>query len=129
MVFTSLAAVFILYTHTNVINGWTLPQMIVLLGVYYIVQGANAVVFETSFQRFMEQVRLGTLDFVLIKPADSQFMVSTRHIQVPQLGQAILGRCLGVGMFESASSDAAAALAFAVTLCAAWRWSIVCCWS
>jgi ABC-2 type transport system permease protein len=118
VVFTSLAAVFILFTHTGVINGWTLPQMIVLLGVFYIVQGAQAVVFESSFERFMEQVRMGTLDFTLIKPVDSQFMVSTRHIQVPQLGQAILGLVvLGVGLFQLGEEvTGAAALAFAVTL-------------
>ena len=68
IVTSSLAAVLILFTRTGVINGWTLPQMIVLLGVYYIIQGANSVMFETSFERFMEHVRLGTLDFILIKP-------------------------------------------------------------
>jgi ABC-2 type transport system permease protein len=57
------------------------------------------VVFETSFERFMEHVRLGTLDFILIKPADSQFMVSARHVQIAQLGQIALGLVLvGVGV-------------------------------
>src|SRR5579859_8020193 len=53
IVVTSFGAVLILFTHTGVINGWTLPQMTVLLGVYYILQGANSVLFETSFERFM----------------------------------------------------------------------------
>jgi ABC-2 type transport system permease protein len=91
IVITSLAAVLVLYAHTNVINGWTLGQMVVLLGVYYVIQGANSVIFETSFERFMEHVRLGTLDFILIKPANSQFMISARHIQLSALGQVVLG--------------------------------------
>jgi ABC-2 type transport system permease protein len=101
-----------------VINGWSLAQMIVLLGVYYVVQGAQAVVFETSFERFMEHVRLGTLDFVLIKPVDSQFMVSARHVQIPQLGQVILGFVvLGVGIAQVGEQVRLAdAAAFAVTL-------------
>ena len=37
---TSIAAVLILFTYTEVMNGWTLAQMIVVLGVYYVVQGA-----------------------------------------------------------------------------------------
>jgi len=37
---TSIAAVLVMFGHTTTINGWTLPQMIVLLGVYYLVQGA-----------------------------------------------------------------------------------------
>jgi ABC-2 type transport system permease protein len=91
IVVTSLAAVLVLFTHTGVINGWTLAQMIVLLGVYYLIQGINSVVFEASFERFMEHVRMGTLDFILIKPANSQFMVSARHVQLAQLGQVALG--------------------------------------
>jgi ABC-2 type transport system permease protein len=118
VVMTSLAAVLILFNHTGVINGWTLPQMIVLLGVYYIVQGAQAVVFEASFERFMEQVRMGTLDFILIKPVDSQFMVSTRHIQVPQAGQVVLGLVvMTIGLMQLGEQvTPGAALAFAVTL-------------
>jgi len=101
LVFTSLVAVFILFTYTGVINGWTLGHMIVLLGVYYLIQGAQGVLFETSFERFMEQVRLGTLDFILIKPVDSQFMISARHIQVTHVGQLVLGGVvLGAGIAQ-----------------------------
>jgi ABC-2 type transport system permease protein len=118
VVITSLVAVLILYEHTGSINGWTEAQMIELLGVFYLVQGAQAVVFETSFERFMEHVRMGTLDFVLIKPVDSQFMVSTRHVQIPQLGQFALGLVvLGVGIQQVGGGFGAMdAVAFAVTL-------------
>jgi viologen exporter family transport system permease protein len=91
IVVTSLLAVLVLFSHTTVINGWTEGQMIVLLGVYYLIQGMQSVVCEVSFERFMEHVRLGTLDFILIKPLNGQFMVSTRHVQVPQVGQLALG--------------------------------------
>jgi viologen exporter family transport system permease protein len=84
---TSLLAVVVLYSHTTQINGWTFGQMTVLLGVYYLIQGAQAVAFSVSFERFMEHVRLGTLDFLLIKPVNSQFMISTRHVQVAQVVQ------------------------------------------
>jgi ABC-2 type transport system permease protein len=101
IVVTSFIAVLVLFSHTGVINGWTLGQMTVLLGVYYLIQGANSVVFEASFERFMEHVRMGTLDFILIKPANSQFMVSARHIQVAQLGQVALGFVLvGAGVVQ-----------------------------
>jgi viologen exporter family transport system permease protein len=118
IVATSLAAVLILYSHTDVINGWTLGQMTVLLGVYYLVQGAQAVVFETSFERFMEHVRMGTLDFILIKPVDSQFMISTRHVQIPQVGQIILGFVvLGTGIAQVGETiGVVEAISFAVTL-------------
>jgi viologen exporter family transport system permease protein len=101
VVVTSLLAVAVLFSHTGVINGWSLGQMIVLLGVYYLIQGAQSVVFEMSLERFMEHIRLGTLDFILIKPVSSQFMVSTRHVQIAQLAQAFFGLALvGFGVLQ-----------------------------
>ena len=118
IVISSLVAVLILYDHTSAINGWTEGQMIELLGVYYLVQGAQAVVFETSFERFMEHVRMGTLDFILIKPVDSQFMISTRHVQVPQFGQIAMGvLVLAIGIAQVGGGFGVLdALAFAATL-------------
>ncbi len=118
IVVTSLAAVLVLFSHTGVINGWSLGEMIVLLGVYYVVQGAQSVVFETSFERFMEHVRMGTLDFILIKPANSQFMVSMRHVQVAQLGTVAVGVLMvGVGVVQiGGRTGPAEAASFVVTL-------------
>ena len=118
IVVTSLLAVLVLFSHTGVINGWTLGQMIVLLGVYYVIQGAQSVVFEVSFERFMEHVRLGTLDFILIKPANSQFMISARHVQIAQLGQVALGLALlVVGVVQVGSGVRAVDIAaFVITL-------------
>jgi viologen exporter family transport system permease protein len=94
VVATSLTAVAVLFAHTGEINGWSLGQMIVLLGVYYVIQGAQSVVFEMSIERFMEHIRLGTLDFILIKPINSQFFVSTRHVQMAQVAQVLFGLVL-----------------------------------
>lgn len=118
IVLTSLVAVLVMFSHTPAINGWTLGQMIVLLGVYYLIQGAQSVVFEASFERFMEHVRLGTLDYILIKPANSQFMVSAWHIQVAQLGQMALGVLLvGYGVDQvGASVGGLQVIAFALSL-------------
>ncbi|MBV9547922.1 MAG: ABC-2 family transporter protein [Chloroflexi bacterium] len=99
IVASSFTAVLVLFSHTDVMNGWTLPEMTVLLGVFYLIQGIQAVFLAVSFERFMEHVRLGTLDFILIKPVDSQFMISTRHIQLAQLAQVLLGAVvLGLGL-------------------------------
>lgn len=115
---TSIAAVLILFSYTTAMNGWTLAQMIVLLGVYYMVQGAEELVMQPSFQKFMEGVRDGTLDFILLKPVSSQFMVSFRHFQTVQVVQVLMG--LGVTIFGlsqlAAEVTLASALAFALTL-------------
>jgi ABC-2 type transport system permease protein len=88
---TSIGAVLIMFGHTTTMNGWTLPQMIVLLGVYYLIQGSVSLVFSPSFERLMEHVRVGTLDFHLLKPVNVQFLVSTRHLKVVRLSDLVLG--------------------------------------
>ena len=88
---SSIGAVLVLFSYTTEMNGWSLSRMMVLLGVYYVVQGIEELVFSPSITRFMEHVRLGTLDFTLLKPANSQFMVSLRHLEIVQVAQAVLG--------------------------------------
>ena len=115
---TSVGAALILFQYTDAMNGWTLPQMIALLGVYYLVQGLADLMFMPSVTKLMEQVRLGTLDFVLLKPANSQFLVSTRYVEPTQIASVIVGAAvvaLGASRMEPspALSDA---LSFALAL-------------
>lgn len=88
---TSIAAVLVMFQHTTTMNGWTLAEMIVLLGVYYMIQGGVNLVFSPSFERLMEHVRAGTLDFHLLKPVNVQFLVSTRHLRVVRAADLALG--------------------------------------
>jgi ABC-2 type transport system permease protein len=88
---TSIGAVLVLFTQTTNLNGWSLPQMIALTGVYYLVQGGVNLVFSPSFEKLMEHVRLGTLDFTLLKPANTQFLVSTRHFRLVRLVDFLFG--------------------------------------
>lgn len=99
VVATSVGAVLILFTYTDSLNGWGIAQMLVLLGVYYMVQGLEEMVLMPSVQKLIEHVRLGTLDFTLLKPANGQFLVSLRHMHAIQVFQALLGvMVLGVGL-------------------------------
>ncbi|MGH2602072.1 MAG: ABC transporter permease, partial [Dehalococcoidia bacterium] len=115
---TSVAAVLVLFAYTDTLNGWTIAQMVVLLGVFYVVQGAEELVFQPSFTRFMENVRLGTLDFTLLKPASGQFLVSFRHFQTVQAIQILVGLAIiAVGLGRLGEQvTLGTALAFAVTI-------------
>ena len=115
---TGLAGLSVVYSHTDTLGGWSPPELLALLGVFFIVSGAINLVIAPSMQRFMEDVRQGTLDFTLTKPEDSQVLVSVKQVQIWKLvdvamGLAVLGIALGqlqttVGVGE--------ALAFGITL-------------
>ncbi len=117
---TSLAAVLVIFSHTGSLNGWSLPQMVALTGVYYLVQGGVNIVFSPSFERLMEHVRQGTLDFTLLKPASAQFLVSTRHLSLVRIVDLFMGvgvMAAGLVMLGNSVSPASV-LVFLVTLAA-----------
>ena len=119
---TSIGAVLIMFGHTTTMNGWTLPQMIVLLGVYYVIQGGVSLLFSPSFERLMEHVRVGTLDFHLLKPVNTQFLVSTRHLKVIRGADLLLGLAVViVGLVQVGEEvGIAQALMFALSLVFGW---------
>ena len=88
---TSLGAVFILFAYTSSMNGWSVGEMLLLIGTYYIVQGVGDATVGPSVERLLEHIRLGTLDFTLLKPANSQFLVTMRHFKVRNLFGVLMG--------------------------------------
>ncbi len=88
---TSLGAVFILFSYTSTMNGWSVAEMLLLIGTYYIVQGVGDSTVGPSVERLLEHIRLGTLDFTLLKPANSQFLVTMRHFKVRNLFEVLTG--------------------------------------
>lgn len=65
--------------------------MLALLGVYMLVNGIVGVVIQPSLQHFVNDVRQGTLDFVLLKPREAQVLISIQRIRVWKLSDVLLG--------------------------------------
>jgi ABC-2 type transport system permease protein len=76
------------------IGGWELPDIYVLAGTFMVVQGITQCVFESNLWRITQYVREGTLDFILTKPVDTQFLVSVRFLRLSALGLLIPGVAL-----------------------------------
>jgi ABC-2 type transport system permease protein len=89
---TAFLGLAVVFEQTNSLNGWGAADIVVLVGIQTMIGGLLGTVIEPSFGRFMEQVRDGTLDFTLTKPADSQVMVSLARID----GGAIAGCLAGL---------------------------------
>ena len=103
------------------IAGWTYDRALVVVGYFTLLKGVLDGAVNPSLLAVVDQIRQGTLDFVLLKPADAQFLVSTARFEpwkaidvVAALG--ILGwafHLLGRG-----PSAAGAALSLALLVCA-----------
>jgi len=60
-------------------GGWTQAEAMLPVGLYFIIDGFAESVLRPNLSRLVEQVREGTLDFVLLKPIDPQFWLSARN--------------------------------------------------
>lgn len=117
---TALAGLAVVYAHTETLAGWRQDELLALLGVFFLVGGLISFVIQPSMQRLMEDVRLGTLDFTLTKPEDSQLLVSARQVAVWKLLDVLLGAgVLAAALLRlGASVGVGQALAFGAALLA-----------
>jgi ABC-2 type transport system permease protein len=63
------------------VAGWTFAEMLVVLGWFVGLKGVLEGTLSPSLTQVVEHVRKGTLDFVLLKPADAQLLVSLAKIE------------------------------------------------
>jgi ABC-2 type transport system permease protein len=63
------------------VAGWTFPEMLVVLGWFVALKGVLEGTLSPSLMQVVEHIRKGTLDFVLLKPADAQLLVSLSKIE------------------------------------------------
>jgi ABC-2 type transport system permease protein len=60
---------------------WTFGESLLVVGCFIALQSVLDSVINPSLTAVIDHIRTGTLDFVLLKPADSQFLVSTSQFQ------------------------------------------------
>jgi ABC-2 type transport system permease protein len=115
---TALAGIAVVFGQTDDLAGWSREEIVAVLGVFWLVGGLVGLVTRPSMEALMEGVRLGTLDFTLLKPADSQVLVSVRQVEVWRVVDVALGAVTVViavvGIGERMGWERAAA--FALTL-------------
>src|SRR5687768_1761429 len=88
---TTAGSLAIAFQYTSHIAEWTFPQTLVLLAVYYLMDGLIEMFIAPNMREIMNQVREGTLDFVLLKPVSSQFMATFRTINVWRAANLLVG--------------------------------------
>ena len=75
--FTALAPLLVVYRDRTSVAGWTFGESLIVLAFFTLLQALLEGVMNPSFVAVVEHVRRGTLDYVLLMPADAQFLIST----------------------------------------------------
>jgi ABC-2 type transport system permease protein len=77
----SLVPLLVVFGHREAVAGWTYAEALVVLGWFTLMKGVLEGAVNPSLTTVVEHIRKGTLDFVLLKPADAQFLVSTARFE------------------------------------------------
>ena len=75
--FTAIVPLFVIYSQRPTVAGWSFGEALLVVGWFTLLQGVIEGAINPSLGAVVEHIRKGTLDFVLLKPADAQFLVST----------------------------------------------------
>tara|TARA_B100000242_G_scaffold265138_1_gene213124 strand:- start:68 stop:862 length:795 start_codon:yes stop_codon:yes gene_type:complete len=92
-----LGSIFLLsifFQNNNSIGGWKFEQALIIQAIYTILNGITNTWFNPNLTEIVKHIREGTLDFVLLKPIDSQFFISLKKITPSGFLEIILGFCL-----------------------------------
>lgn len=87
----SIFALFLFYRTGYTFAGWKWEEALVVLGIFTILQGFSSTFLVPNLNKIVDHVQQGTLDFVLLKPINSQFWLSTRTISPWGLPDLIFG--------------------------------------
>jgi len=77
----TLVPLLVVFGNRSAVAGWTFAEMLIVLGWFVALKGVLEGTLSPSLMQVVEHVRKGTLDFVLIKPADAQLLISFSKIE------------------------------------------------
>ena len=100
----SLLVLSLLFRQGRGLGGWSWSQALVVLGVYTLLDGLSSALLRPNLSAIVSHVREGTLDFVLLKPIDSQFWLSTRTLAPAGLPEIATG--FGLSLWAAARAGA-----------------------
>jgi ABC-2 type transport system permease protein len=78
----------IIYTNVPMVAGWTRAEYFGFMATTMLVNSMVETFFMPNCAQLSEHIRKGTLDFALVKPIDTQFLISFERINLPMLFQS-----------------------------------------
>jgi ABC-2 type transport system permease protein len=72
----------VLYSHTDSIAGWSRWEVVLLVGTSHLIQQLFTAIFLTNVTDLSELIRTGRLDFLLLLPVNTRFLISFRKVDL-----------------------------------------------
>lgn len=110
----TIAPLWLVFEHREAVMGWTLEDTTLVLGLFLLLQALLQGLVEPNLGAVVEAVRTGSFDLVLLRPADSQLLVSLQRVAPAHVWD--LAAALGLCGWALAQRPPSSALDVAVAL-------------
>lgn len=87
----AVVTMLVVYRFADTLGGWTQAQVLLLVGVYRAVDGLINLQVAPNMQSIAGYIRRGDLDFLLLRPVSSQFLVSFRYLAPTEAVNVAIG--------------------------------------
>lgn len=109
----TLVPLFVLFQLRESVAGWRWHEALLVVGFFTVLKSVLGGAIQPSLDAVVQHIRNGTLDFILLKPADAQFLVSTAKFAPARVadlaaGTGMLGYAMHAGGIRPSVSDALA---------------------
>jgi ABC-2 type transport system permease protein len=81
----------VVFSYVGDIGGWTKWQVVVLIGTHQLIGQLFQAFFYMNLANLPELVRSGRMDFMLLLPVDSQFVISLKQFGMDNVVNALVG--------------------------------------
>ncbi len=95
----NLVPLLILYDQRDDVAGWNFPSALLVIAWFTVLRGLMEGAINPSLIGVVEKIRTGEFDYLLLKPADAQFLVSTTRFEPWNLVDIAGGIALAVAAF------------------------------
>ncbi len=86
----------LLYRFTDEVAGWSRAEVLMLVGIYRVVDSVIAMQIAPNVTAISGYIRTGEMDFLLLRPVSSQFLVSLRRLALPEAVNGLIGLGLAI---------------------------------
>ena len=119
---TGILSIVILFNQVKAIHGWNFTETLALLGIYLTLSALRGLFVGPGFDALAGldgEIWQGRFDFTLLRPVNTQFLVSFRHWQLLSCFDVLLGlSVLGFAIFPSIRTlHLFHIVSFIITLC------------
>jgi ABC-2 type transport system permease protein len=89
--FWSVVGLQVYFGHTERIGGWSYDEALIIVGMFHLANGYMQAFLQPNISEIGSHIRNGTMDFILTKPVNSQFLASMRTVVFWRLVDVALG--------------------------------------